>query len=145
MSFRSRNKIGTLATTTFEPEPCAPSSKGLSRQDELATSPKLYEKIELRLLVEEVKVIDLLILRDQLEEPGCTVAVVRDGVEALSVWRDADLVIVMPEIDMPNMTGYQLKERSHEQGCTMPTVGATANARLNEAERCMAQVLMTFL
>lgn len=120
-------------------------AQGLGTHDELVVSHQLAEKLHLRLLVAEDNMINQLILRDQLEELGCTVVLARDGVEALAVWRDADFDIVITDVNMPKMNGYQLTQRLREQGCTMPIVGATANAMLDEAERCLSAGMDHFL
>ena len=94
-------------------------------------------RLNLHLLVAEDNMINQLILRDQLEELGCTVVLARDGVEALALWQDADFDIVLTDVNMPRMNGYQLTGELRAQGCSVPIIGATANAMLDEAERCL--------
>ncbi|AIZ34357.1 ATP-binding protein [Pseudomonas parafulva] len=102
-------------------------------------------KLNLHLLVAEDNIINQLILRDQLEELGCTVVLACDGVEALALWQDADFDLVLTDVNMPRMNGYQLTERLRQQGCSVPIVGATANAMLDEAERCLGAGMDHFL
>ncbi|WP_407312655.1 ATP-binding protein [Pseudomonas sp. nanlin1] len=105
----------------------------------------VHPKLGLHLLVAEDNLINQLILRDQLEELGCTVVLARDGVEALSLWQEADFDIVLTDINMPRMNGYQLTEQLRRLGCSLPIVGATANAMLDEAQRCLGAGMDNFL
>ncbi|MCO8162952.1 ATP-binding protein [Pseudomonas sp. 21LCFQ010] len=102
-------------------------------------------RLSLHLLVAEDNLINQLILRDQLEELGCTVVLARDGVEALSLWQEADFDIILTDVNMPRMNGYQLTEQLRRLGCLQPIVGATANAMLDEAERCLGAGMDHFL
>ncbi|WP_411383703.1 ATP-binding protein [Pseudomonas sp. L7] len=111
---------------------------GIELQDE-PMKPVTVQKgrLNLHLLVAEDNMINQLILRDQLEELGCTVVLARDGVEALALWQDADFDIVLTDVNMPRMNGYQLTGELRARGCSVPIIGATANAMLDEAERCL--------
>ena len=84
--------------------------------------------LHLHILVAEDNVINQLILRDQLEELGCSVALANDGEEALSLWRNGAFDIVLTDVNMPRLNGYELAEALRRQGCTTPIIGATANA-----------------
>lgn len=93
--------------------------------------------LNLRLLVAEDNLINQLILRDQLEELGCTVVLAGDGVEALSLWGETAFDMILTDVNMPRMNGYELTEQLRRLGCSLPIIGATANAMLDEAERCL--------
>ncbi|MGF6094445.1 ATP-binding protein [Pseudomonas sp. 18175] len=93
--------------------------------------------LNLRLLVAEDNLINQLILRDQLEELGCTVVLAGDGVEALSLWGETAFDMILTDVNMPRMNGYELTEQLRRLGCALPIIGATANAMLDEAERCL--------
>ena len=98
---------------------------------------KMELKLGLRILVAEDNVINQLILRDQLEELGCTVTLVSDGLEALERWRDEDFDLLLTDVNMPNMNGYELAARLRAMNITLPIIGATANAMSEESERCL--------
>ncbi|QXI35428.1 ATP-binding protein [Pseudomonas promysalinigenes] len=102
-------------------------------------------QLNLHLLVAEDNMVNQLILRDQLEELGCTVALASDGLEALALWQDADFDIVLTDVNMPRMNGYQLTQELRALGCSVPIIGATANAMLDEAERCLGAGMDHFL
>ncbi len=94
--------------------------------------------LRLHILVAEDNVINQLILRDQLEELGCTVELAGDGEEALSRWHDGAFDIVLSDVNMPRLNGYELAEALRRLGCTIPIIGATANALRGEDALCLA-------
>ena len=96
------------------------------------------QPLRLHILVAEDNVINQLILRDQLEELGCTVALASDGEEALSLWHDDAFDIVLTDVNMPRLNGYELAKALRHLGCTTPIIGATANALRGEDALCLA-------
>ena len=95
-------------------------------------------KLQLHVLVAEDNVINQLILRDQLEELGCTVELTSNGEEALSLWSPTAFDIVLTDVNMPRLNGYQLAQALRRQSCTTPIIGATANAMRGEEALCLA-------
>ncbi|MEG0861440.1 MAG: ATP-binding protein [Pseudomonas sp.] len=95
-------------------------------------------RLDLHVLVAEDNIINQLILRDQLEELGCTVVLASDGDEALQHWKPGQFDVVLSDVNMPRMNGYALARELRRQGCTTPIVGATANAMRGEEELCLA-------
>jgi len=102
------------------------------------TDRRELKKLHLHVLVAEDNVINQLILRDQLEELGCTVELASDGEEALSLWRNGAFDIVLTDVNMPKVNGYELTRELRRQGCSIPIIGATANALRGEEELCLA-------
>jgi two-component system capsular synthesis sensor histidine kinase RcsC len=92
----------------------------------------------LHILVAEDNAINQLILRDQLQELGCTVALASDGEEALSLWQDDSFDVVLTDVNMPRLNGYELAKALRHLGCTTPIIGATANALRGEEALCLA-------
>ncbi|WP_409287078.1 ATP-binding protein [Pseudomonas guariconensis] len=92
----------------------------------------------LSILVAEDNIINQLILRDQLEELGCTVVLAGDGEQALRCWDQGSFDVVLSDVNMPRVNGYELARTLRRRGCTVPIVGATANALRGEEELCLA-------
>ena len=103
-----------------------------------ACEPHELRPLGLHILVAEDNVINQLILRDQLEELGCSVTLTRDGEEALLRWQDGGFDIVLTDVNMPRLNGYDLAKALRELGCTTPIIGATANALRGEEALCLA-------
>ena len=95
-------------------------------------------KLGLRILVAEDNVINQLILRDQLEVLGCTVTLASDGLQALELWQEGKFDLVLTDVNMPRMNGYELTARLRAMKMTQPIIGASANAMREESERCMS-------
>ncbi|EXF95612.1 sensor histidine kinase [Pseudomonas fluorescens HK44] len=91
----------------------------------------------IHILVAEDNVINQLILRDQLGELGCTVELANDGETALELWRNSSFDLILTDVNMPRMNGYELAIQLRHLDCSLPIIGATANAMREEGERCL--------
>lgn len=96
------------------------------------------KKLSLHVLVAEDNVINQLILKDQLEELGCSVELASNGEEALAIWRSGQFDVVLTDVNMPKLNGYELAKELRRLGCSIPIIGATANAMRGEEELCIA-------
>lgn len=92
----------------------------------------------LHVLVAEDNIINQFILRDQLEELGCSVTLTCNGNQALQSWQHEPFDLVLTDVNMPIMNGYELAKSLRQQGCSLPIIGATANALRGEEELCLA-------
>lgn len=91
----------------------------------------------LRVLLVEDNPINQLILRDQLETLGCAVELAADGRQALTRWQPEAFDIVLSDVNMPHVNGYELARALRQRGYRGPIIGATANAMHEENERCL--------
>ncbi|MCU0121146.1 ATP-binding protein [Pseudomonas sp. B2M1-30] len=108
-----------------------------SRRQEQGVA-QVLPPLHLHILVAEDNAINQLILRDQLQELGCTVTLASDGEEALSRWHDDAFDLVLTDVNMPRLNGYELARALRVLGCTTPIIGATANALRGEDALCLA-------
>ncbi len=92
----------------------------------------------LRVLLVEDNPINQLILRDQLETLGCTAELAADGRQALTRWQPDAFDVVLTDVNMPHLNGYELARALRQRGYRGPIIGATANAMHEENERCLA-------
>ncbi|WP_447752621.1 ATP-binding protein [Pseudomonas nicosulfuronedens] len=92
----------------------------------------------LRVLLVEDNPINQLILRDQLESLGCLVELTADGRQALTRWQPDAFDVVLTDVNMPHLNGYELARTLRQRGYRGPIIGATANAMHEENERCLA-------
>ncbi|AJG19843.1 Sensor protein rcsC [Cupriavidus basilensis] len=99
----------------------------------------------LRVLVAEDNAINGMILKEQLEQIGCLVALVRNGVDALARWHPDLFDVVITDINMPRANGYELAEALRQQGYPGPIVGITANAMREEEQRCLDAGMTSWL
>ncbi|WP_323016899.1 hybrid sensor histidine kinase/response regulator [Castellaniella sp.] len=108
----------------------------LVHQRTAAAQPAVIPKLSLRVLVAEDNPINQATLTAQLEQLGCQVSLAGDGEEALVQWRIQPHDVVLTDVNMPRMDGYELTRRLRAQGAACPIIGITANALREEGQRC---------
>ena len=96
------------------------------------------QNLNLQVLVAEDNVINAAIIKEQLEALGCAVTVTANGEQALAQWLPGRFDLVLTDVNMPVMNGYQLAEALRGQDASLPIIGITANALREEGERCAA-------
>jgi two-component system, NarL family, capsular synthesis sensor histidine kinase RcsC len=105
--------------------------------EKINSNSQQYTSLELSALVVEDNPINREILREQLVALGVHVTLAEDGGQALMRWC-ADLFdVVITDVNMPNMDGYELARRLRKLGFDSPIIGVTANALREEGEQCL--------
>ncbi len=106
------------------------------KQQDVLLKPRLPQ-FRLRVLVAEDNPINQATLQGQLEQFGCEVTLASDGEEALALWDISPHDIVLTDVNMPYMNGYELASKLRSEGMTGPILGVTANVMLDEEKRCI--------
>ncbi|WP_082877312.1 hybrid sensor histidine kinase/response regulator [Comamonas thiooxydans] len=104
-----------------------------------------YQPLNLHILVAEDNPINQITLRDQLEQLGCQVTVAPDGMDALALWSINNFDLLLTDLNMPRMNGYELASSLRERGVSTPIIGVTANAMKEEETRCRAAGMNSWL
>ncbi|ROL89688.1 hybrid sensor histidine kinase/response regulator [Pseudomonas chlororaphis] len=99
----------------------------------------------LRVLFAEDHPVNQTLLAEQLEQLGCTVTLVGNGEEALRQLEGAQFDVVLTDVSMPVMDGYELAQRLRQRNSTLPIIAVTANAFREEGERCIAAGMNAWL
>ncbi|HRZ89944.1 MAG TPA: response regulator, partial [Spirochaetia bacterium] len=73
-----------------------------------------------------------------LERLGCRVTVASDGVEAVERGTGTSFDVVLMDIFMPRMNGYEAAQTLRAQGYRGPIVAVTASALKGERDKCLA-------
>ena len=73
-----------------------------------------------------------------LERLGCRVTVASDGVEALERGSETAFDLVLMDIFMPRMNGYEAARALRSKGYRGPIVAVTASALMGERDKCRA-------
>lgn len=115
-------------------------------------SPKLTrseaKKLGCLILIAEDNETNQKVLLRQLALLGHTADVANNGKMALDLWRSGDYSLLLTDLHMPEMDGYQLASaiRAEEVGVTrIPIIALTANALADEAEQCLAHGMDDYL
>lgn len=94
--------------------------------------------LRLNILIAEDNQINQVTLAHQLKQLGCQTTLAADGAEALELWQIGDYDLLLTDVNMPRMNGYELTCRLRAAGDDRPVLGVTANAMHDEEERCKA-------
>ncbi len=134
LTYRLREEGGSVFELTFMAEEAVQYEQPL--EQEAAT--KTIEGMHV-LLAEDNEVIRR-VTEIVINKGGSTVAMANDGIEALALVKENpdkyDLVIT--DIMMPNMNGYELTSKLREFGFRKPIIGVTAAVIGEESEQLLA-------
>jgi PAS domain S-box-containing protein len=137
----SRPGAGSCFTVTL-PYVRPDSFTGSSSPSPIVTAPLVEKPLAgMTILVAEDDVINRSVIEENLIEDGAEVRMVVNGREAVErVRRDgaAAYDIVLMDIQMPEMDGYEATRRILELAPGLPIIGQTAHAFGAELERCFA-------
>ncbi|CRM68071.1 hybrid sensor histidine kinase/response regulator [Pseudomonas sp. 25 R 14] len=100
--------------------------------------PEHTQRLNLKVLVAEDNPINSAIIKEQLEALGCSVVTAVNGEQALVQWRPGQFDLVLTDVNMPLMNGYELAQALRQQDADIPIIGVTANALREEGEHCAA-------
>jgi PAS domain S-box-containing protein len=117
--------------------------------------PSAGEIIDSPLKPQSLKNLRVLLAEDQpdneelithfLKEAGAVVDVARDGGEALTLANSGKYAVILMDIQMPVMDGYEVTRRLRTSGMQTPIIALTAHAMLEEREKCMKAGFSDFL
>jgi signal transduction histidine kinase/CheY-like chemotaxis protein len=103
----------------------------------------------LRILLAEDNAVNRVLAARVLERRGHTVLVATNGCEALEILTRESVDVILMDVQMPEMDGFQataaIREREKTSGGHLPIVALTANAMYGDGERCLAQGMDAYL
>lgn len=95
-----------------------------------------------RILVAEDNEINQKVILHQLKLLGYAADMASDGREALERWQKSHYALLLTDLQMPNLDGYDLavaiRQAEGSQKERLPIIALTANALKSEAQRCKA-------
>jgi len=87
--------------------------------------------------------------RCQLQNHAFNVEIANDGVEALEIFRQKSLQLILMDCQMPRMDGYQttraIRRSEKISGGHIPIIALTAHALTGEKEKCLAAGMDDYL
>jgi two-component system, sensor histidine kinase and response regulator len=113
------------------------------RPELLVTTHTLREaKSRVRVLLAEDNAVNQTLAVRILEKRGFSVTAVPDGQSAVDAVQGGAFELVLMDIQMPGMDGFQataaIREREKQTGGHLPIVAMTAHALVGDRERCIA-------
>jgi len=95
-----------------------------------------------RILVAEDNLINQELMAAQLDMLGYEADYAENGVQALAHWRQGNYALLLTDMRMPEMNGYDLvreiRQLEHAGGERAPVIAITANALVADIEKCFA-------
>jgi two-component system sensor histidine kinase/response regulator len=125
---RVQEEIKSRPSTFYTEKLSPPSREGALREGKL-------------ILIAEDNETNQKVIRQQLALLGYATDIASNGREALALWGSGDYALLLTDLHMPEMDGYELCAaiRENETGKThTPIIAITANALKGEAENCRA-------
>jgi CheY-like chemotaxis protein len=78
------------------------------------------------------------LIRTLLSKAGAEVTIVEDGVAAVEAAKDGCFDVILMDLQMPRMDGYEATRALRASGYSRPILALTAHAMLTDRERCLA-------
>lgn len=136
---RRHTLLRNVAVAVGRASPEVQHSAGDQEFGNLGSAPSVAEaRAQGRLiLIAEDDATNQMVILQQLGLLGYAAEVAHNGVEALDLWRDGGYALLLTDLHMPEMDGYELTAaiRREEIGDRLPIVALTANALRGEDQR----------
>jgi signal transduction histidine kinase/DNA-binding response OmpR family regulator len=123
---------------------------GLARPAPAAAATSIMRDAHRKVLIADDHPVNREVLIRQLAILGVDADSAVDGAEALSMWQSGDYALMLADIHMPTMDGYELTRRiraieAQSGAARTPVVAVTANVMKGEEERCLAVGMDAYL
>jgi two-component system, sensor histidine kinase and response regulator len=106
-------------------------------------------RYHLHILLAEDNSVNQYVAVRMLEKAGHTVTVVPNGKEALVAWHKQPYDLVLMDVQMPEMNGWEatqaIRESEKTTGTHIPIIALTAHAMKGDKERCLAAGMDLYL
>jgi two-component system, sensor histidine kinase and response regulator len=106
-----------------------------------AAAPPPATESPLRILVAEDNPVNQKLVIALLEKAGHHVSLAANGAEAVAKWREGDFDLILMDVQMPDVDGFEATRRIRHQeqatGRHVPIVAVTAHAMSGDRERCL--------
>lgn len=91
---------------------------------------------QIRILVAEDHLANRILIREQLELLGYTVDLAENGIIALKKFSEQQYDIVLTDLSMPELDGYELASHLRRQNKLVPIIALTASTAADDHRRC---------
>lgn len=108
----------------------------IQKTHEKPTKPKETNGYSAKILVAEDAVANQALIRILLERLGHEVVIVENGAEAIETLEKQTFDLVLMDMMMPVMNGYDATRKLRAAGCDLPIIALTANAMKEDDKKC---------
>ena len=106
-----------------------------------SASRDLIAALPLHILLAEDNPVNQRLAIALLEKAGHRVSLAGNGAEAVSQWREGHFDLILMDVQMPEMDGFEatrrIRHQEHTTGRHVPIVATTAHAMTGDRERCL--------
>jgi len=92
---------------------------------------------ECKILVVDDSPDNLLLIRRILKSTGADIDEAGDGIEAVSLVQNGSYDLILMDVQMPNMDGYEAVQLLRAMGVRTPVIAITAHAMKDERDKCL--------
>jgi signal transduction histidine kinase/CheY-like chemotaxis protein len=110
-----------------------------------SVAPSHSSGLGLRVLVAEDTDVNRLIMEKYLSVLGCECTCVGDGARVMDELNRSNFDVVLMDLQMPVMDGFETTQRVRELGNSIPIIALTAHAQHGDRERCLAAGMDDYL
>jgi signal transduction histidine kinase/CheY-like chemotaxis protein len=142
---RHRALVDCLARVMGDGVPAVPSPVPLPVPPAVSASPTPPAAGGGRVLLVEDNEVNQMLAAEVLRDAGYAVEVAGDGLEALDAVARADWDLILMDVQMPNLDGFEATRRLRARGTVLPIIAMTANAMTGDRERCLVAGMDDYL
>ncbi|MDX1921088.1 MAG: response regulator [Candidatus Caenarcaniphilales bacterium] len=106
---------------------------------------KTEDKKDLKVLLADDNQINQKITQKMLEKLSCKVEIVENGIQAVEKAKTSHYDLIFMDCQMPEMDGFEAAQIIKNLQNSLPIVALTANASLNDKEKCLKSGMDDFL
>ncbi|MCF6282849.1 MAG: transporter substrate-binding domain-containing protein [Candidatus Polarisedimenticolaceae bacterium] len=117
------------------------SEKNITSNALLMQQQRIKERLQGKVLLVEDHPINQQVARELLEGFGLVIGIASNGLEAVKAVFETDFDLVLMDIQMPEMDGFEATKRIREDGrfANLPIIAMTAHALTGDREHCIEQ------
>lgn len=142
ISVKSKPSKGSTFTIIL---PVIPNKKIISKNKERIVNSKNTPNnlgsdqttLKGKVLVAEDNASNQMLIKILLEKLGMTVTIVEDGEQAVQTAMSEPFDIILMDMQMPKMNGYEATEALRQQKFDLPIIALTANAMKGDSDKCI--------
>jgi len=142
LEIESKPGEGSTFWVTLDQAPSTPSSSVVKFPDSGKTRGTPVKDESSHILVAEDNLINQELMAAQLNILGYRADYVDNGAQALKLWQQGHYNLLLTDMRMPEMNGYELvqkiRQQESDQGLRAPVIAITANALQADVEKCFA-------
>lgn len=139
LSVVSTPSVGSVFTLSLPLAPASQEGQSWNKYEAACTVPAVPDDAPLtgHVLVVEDNPSNQILVSMLLKKLGLEVTMANDGVEGVEEARRRKFDIILMDMQMPRMNGYEATQVLRSEGFMVPIIAVTANAMKGDEEKCL--------